>query len=476
MGESYLVIGGGISGLSAAWALSQADPTARITVLEGSSALGGKIGSAQVAGLLVDTGAESLLVRRPEALQLIDELGLGEGVVQPATTRAAIWSRGALHPMPQRTVMGIPSDPRSLSPLLRPEEIARVREEPMAPAPSSSDVSVGDFVSGRLGDAVVDRLIEPLLGGVYAGHAREISLAAALPAMVPAQRTGMSLVAAAGAQVAPAPPPGVAAAPVFATLTGGVHRLIAELERQLLRSRVQIHTGVLAREVRRRQTRVGAGGFEVVTGPRPAPISWHADRLIVATPPAAASRLLHDLTPEAATELGRVESASMAIVTLALPAERAPSLEGSGLLVPPVEGVKVKAATFSGNKWEWIRTAARSRREPVVMLRASLGRHRQAADLQREDSDLVSAVRRDLETMLGQPVPAPVDAHVQRWGAALPQYAVGHLDRVAAIRSSVATVPGLAVCGATYQGVGIPACIASGRSAATQVLHAQWVA
>ncbi len=472
MGHAYVVIGGGISGLSAAWAVRQADPAATITVLEGSPTLGGKIASASIAGVWLDTGAESLLARRPEALQLIDELGLRDDVVHPATSQAAIWSRGGLHPMPSGTVMGIPSDPTSLSPLLTTAEIARVGQEILAEPAPGQDISVGDFVVARLGDAVVDRLIEPLLGGVYAGHAREISLAAALPTMLSAYQGGESLLEAArGALPAPLPD-GAVKAPVFAGLRGGVHRLIDALAQALITSGVAIHTGVRAREIARRSSQNG-GGFTVVTGPRPEPCEWRADRLIVATPPAPTARLLRALAPTAAEVLVTIETASMAIVTVALPGETAPRLSGSGVLVPPVEGLRVKASTFSGNKWDWVRASGAEAGERAVFVRASMGRHREESDLQRTDDELIQAVRHDLGAMLGQDVPRPIDAHVQRWGGALPQYAVGHRERIAAITSAVAAVPGLAVCGAAYDGVGIPACIASGRAAAAQASRAQ---
>ncbi len=475
MGHTYLVIGGGISGLSAAWAVFQTDPTASVTVLEGSPALGGKISSALVGGVALDTGAESLLARRPEGLQLIDELHLSDEVVHPQTSQASLWSRGTLHAMPGGTVMGIPGNPSALSPLLTEPEIARALDEPDVDAAPGEDISVGDFVASRMGDAVVDRLIEPLLGGVYAGHAREISLAAALPTMLPAYQDGTSVLQAVRAAL-PAPVPKDAVRPpVFAGLEGGVHRIITALADALRDQGSVIHLGVTAREVSRRPAESG-GGFEVVTGPRPTPTLWRADRVIVATPPAPTARLLRGVAPVAADVLAGIEMASMAIVTLALPGDGAPTLRGSGVLVPPLEGRRVKASTFSGNKWRWVRGRGEASEARTVFVRASIGRHREESDLQRSDDELVKIVRADLAGLVGQSVPAPLDAHVQRWGGALPQYAVGHLERAAVIHREVSAVPGLAVCGAAYHGVGIPACIASGRSAAAQVCRAQWAA
>ncbi|WP_152185256.1 protoporphyrinogen oxidase, partial [Segeticoccus rhizosphaerae] len=197
-------------------------------------------------------------------------------------------------------------------------------------------------------------------------------------------------------------------------------------------------------------------------------VAWDVDGVVLATPAAPAARLLRDHAPLAADALAQVDYASMAIVTLALPAATVPDLPGSGFLVPPVEGHTIKAATFSAAKWRWVADAGAE--QGVVLLRASIGRHGEVADLQRPDEELVARARRDLSEALGAVLPAPVDSRVQRWGGALPQYAVGHVERVATIREGVADLPGLEVCGAAYDGVGIPACIGSGRSAAETLL------
>lgn len=205
-----------------------------------------------------------------------------------------------------------------------------------------------------------------------------------------------------------------------------------------------------------------------MAGPRPAPTSYRADAVVLALPPAPTSRLLRDVAPQAAQALAGVQTASMAVVTLAFRAEELGELTGSGVLVPPVEGLRTKAATFSATKWDWVRrhgAGAGPRGEDLVLLRGSVGRHREEASLQVGDRGLVSAVLTDLGLVLGRELPTPVDSHVQRWGGALPQYAVGHLDTVAAVRAEVAGHRGLAVCGATYDGVGIPACIGSARTA-----------
>ncbi len=424
-----VVVGGGISGLAAAWELVRQHPDLRVTVLEAGSRVGGKLRGGRVGGVMVDLGAESVLARRPEAVELIRQVGLGDDLVHPATATASIWSRGRLHPMPARTLMGIPSDVQSLRGLLTDEEVERVRAEVATPG-GDDDVAIGALVADRLGPAVVDRLLEPLLGGVYAGHAREISTAAALPALLQAHARGESLVATAATALPPAAPVGEPPRPVFAGVKGGLHRLTDRLAEVLAASGVRIVTGVTVRELHRRPE----GGFDLVTGPVPWPTAYRADAVVLAVPPAPAARLLREVSPDAATLLGEVETASMAVVTLAFRAQDLPPLTGSGFLVPPVEGRPVKAATFSAAKWDWVREAGQGAGpagEDLVLLRASAGRHREEAVLQRRDADLVDMVVAELSHILGAKLPAPVDGQVTRWGGGLPQYAVGHPARVA---------------------------------------------
>jgi oxygen-dependent protoporphyrinogen oxidase len=208
-----------------------------------------------------------------------------------------------------------------------------------------------------------------------------------------------------------------------------------------------------------------ASGWRVVHGTTVAEQAVDADAVVLALPAAPTSRLLGDVAPSAAHALADVPYASMAIVTLVLPDDGHLPLAGSGFLVPPVEGLRVKASTFSSLKWGWLEDAAPGR----AVLRASIGRYGQEDELQHPDGELVRTVLTDLQTVLG-PLPAPLDTSVTRWGGGLPQYTVGHVDRMDAARRQVAELPGLAVCGAAYEGVGIPACIASGTTAAEQVL------
>ncbi len=434
-----LVVGGGLAGLTAAHVL--AGDGHDVTVLEAGAEPGGKLRRAEVGGVVVDVGAEAMLNRRPEGVALAGELGLD--VVHPAVQSSRIWTRGALRPLP-RSVMGVPVDLGELrdSGVLSERGLARVEAERPG-LPVEGDLSVGELVASRLGDEVVDRLVEPLLGGVYAGHARQLSARATVPQLVSLASGGPLL----GTRLP------TSDEPVFAGLPGGMARLT-----ETLAAGLPVRTGVTVRELTRTEA-----GFAVVAGPTTAAERIEADAVVLATPAAPTARLLTELVPAAAAELARIDYASVVVVTLAFRTDDVTDLDdSSGFLVPPVDGRAIKASTFSFAKWGWVREAGAE--HGLVHLRTSLGRHGEEATLQRADEELVAASLVDLADAAGISAP-PVATHVQRWGGGLPQYAVGHLDRVARIRAAVAEVPGLALCGAAYDGVGIPAVIASARAA-----------
>lgn len=461
MRPHVVVVGGGISGLAAAHALASAGGV-RVTVLEGSARLGGKLAGGTVAGVGVDLGAESVLARRPEAVDLIKTVGLADELTHPATTTAGLWVGGRIRPLPP-TVMGVPVDVPAAADVLGPDGTAAAYDDGTQPPPAlRDDVAIGRFVADRMGRAVSDRLVDPLLGGVYAGRADEISLAAAVPELFVRLRTAPSLLAAAedvraaGQRSAPGP--------VFAGIRGGVHRLVEALRRELERLGVEVRTRCTVRRIAQYH-QAEVSGFAVEAGPVPVPDLLTADAVVVATPARPASRMLEDLVPAAAAELAAIEYASLAIVTLAVRRDRWPAVAtGSGFLVPSVEGRTIKAATYSHAKWDWTAQAGGE----LVVLRCSVGRLGEERILQREDADLVAAAVADLGDAIGLDAQV-IDSTVTRWGGALPQYAVGHLDRVDHVERAVAAVPGLTVCGAAYRGLGIAACVASGTSAATRV-------
>lgn len=441
-----VVVGGGIAGLAAAYELRDHD----VTIVDGAARLGGKLAMTVVGDLEVDAGAEAFLVRVPEAVDLVTKVGLGDGLVNPATSSATVWSRDRLRPLPARTVMGVPSSLSSLKGVLSRPELTRAALDLVLPgAGHDEDISVGALVGRRLGRAVVERLVDPLLGGVYAGRADELSLRATVPQFADASG---SLIRAARDIV-----PGESTAPVFATVRSG---LGVFAQRVAEASGAAVVTG---RPVRRLDRTVS--GFRVVHGATVDEQAIDADAVVVAVPAAPAARLLHDIAPPAAVELAAVDAASLAIVTTAWRRSDAAVSGTSGYLVPAIAGRAVKAVTFSSQKWAHVGS------DDLVAVRASIGRYGDSAVLQRDDEELIDLAVTELTSIAGYRG-RPVAAKVSRWGGGLPQYAVGHVDRVRRIRSAVADVPGLAVCGATYDGVGIPACIRTGVAAAAQVRKA----
>jgi len=477
-----VVIGGGIAGLAAAFYLK--DEPVRVTVLEGAGRLGGKLSASDVAGVAMDEGAEALLARRPEGIELIAAAGLGDDLVPAGVTSSAIYTRGAMRPLPRRQFMGVPADLDELAAtgVISPEGIARARAEEVRPA-EGGDASVTEYIGSRLGAEVVDRLVDPLLGGVYAGRSEDLSFTATLAPLAAAARGHAALTEAVASLLPPQPSqaqpsqaqgdeaqpsqaqPSQAQgdgkpAPFFVTLTTGLGALPEAVAKA---SGAEIRTGAMVRELSRTEP-----GWRLTIGSAADPEYLDADAVIIAVPAAPAARLLRDAAPVAAAELAGIPYASMAIVTLAFPAAdlfqgQPPAQRRSGYLVPAVDGRAVKAVTFSTVKWPHL-----ARQAPVHTVRCSIGRSGEVAVLQRDDQELADLAAGELGDALGSAA-RPVAWRVTRWGGGLPQYNVGHLDRVARVRAAVADQPGLAVAGAAYDGVGIPACAATARSAAAAV-------
>ncbi|WP_156725465.1 protoporphyrinogen oxidase [Streptomyces apocyni] len=451
-----VVIGGGIAGLAAAHRLLGTG--ARVTVLEAADRLGGKLHAGEIEGVRVDLGAESMLARRPEAVELARAVGLGDLLQPPATATAALWTRGELRPMPKGHVMGVPGDAGALAGVLSDEGLRRIEQDrELPPTEVGDDIAVGEYVASRVGREVVDRLVEPLLGGVYAGDAYRLSMRMAVPKLYEAARTHRSLLDGVRDIQRQAVEAG-ATGPVFMGIAGGVGGLPLAVADALRARGAEIRLNCPVRGVRR-----VADGWEVdIENGEDGGIK--ADAVVIAVPAPQAARLLDADVPAAAAELRAVEYASMALMTLAYRRTDANLPAGSGFLVPPVDGHTIKASTFASQKWGWI-----ADEDPdVFVLRTSVGRYGEERDLRRDDAELIDVSRRDLREATGLTA-TPVATRVTRWNDGLPQYPVGHHARVARIREHVAKLPGLAVCGAAYDGVGIPACIASAYAAVDQL-------
>ncbi|SCL32967.1 oxygen-dependent protoporphyrinogen oxidase [Micromonospora pallida] len=455
------VVGGGIAGLAAAVRLRDRAPAGtEVTVYEQSGALGGKLRTGSLAGSTVELGAESFLMRDPAggesaAVALLRRLGLDTELVHPTVGQAALAVDGGLRPIPGGTLVGVPGDLERVAAVAEPTAAADLDGGKPLLGPDE-DVAVGALVRARLGDQVVDRLVDPMLGGVYAGRADDLSLVTTMPALARAARVAHTLTGAVRAAQAAAPrAPG---APVFGALAGGMSRLV---EAAATASGATLRLGATVREL----TPLG-GRWRLTVGPTRDPEFVEVDAVVLAVPARPAARLLTAPAPDVAARIGGLDYASVALVTLALPEPELPAL--SGFLVPGTEGLLIKAATFFTTKWGHLR-----RPDGVALVRASVGRYGEERQLQLSDDELVATVHRELSGVLGVTLPSLLDSRVQRWGGALPQYTPGHLDRVAAARTALrAAHPTLALAGAGYDGVGIPVCVRSGETAAEEIICA----
>lgn len=457
---SVAVVGGGISGLTAAYRLrTLLGDAATITLFDAGERLGGKLRTGVLAGQPFDLGAEAFLARRPEALELIGELGLRDRLEHPAPARATVRAGGRTVALPARTMLGLPPEPSVLEGLLSEDGLAAVaREVELAPVVlGPGDVSLGALLRERFGDELVDRLVDPLLGGVYAGGADGLGLRAVLPELARRLDAGEGSITRA---VSALMPPAVSDSPVFGTLRGGLSVLADAL---LEGARAQVLAGVPVRALERS----GAGWAVHCGGGVHAAREVYADAVVIAVPAPSARRLLDGVAPAAVGALAEIELASVAVVALALPPDTELP-DASGVLIGAGERhadgapFTAKAFTFSSRKWAHYGSAG-------VFVRGSVGRFGDQSALRATDAELTRLVRADLTELTGI-AGRPIDAAVTRWGGGLPQYGVGHAALVARIEDAVAEVPGLEIAGATLYGVGIPACIGTADAAAHRLV------
>lgn len=442
--SSYCVVGGGISGLTAAYRLRvAAGDEASITLFDPADRLGGVLRTERVGGQPMDVGAEAFVVRRPEVPALLAELGLADRQLDTTGARPLIYSQDRLHPMPSGTLAGIPSSPESMAGLVDDATVARIASEPGRPLPwrPGSDPAVGELVADRFGEQVVSRSVDPLLGGVYAGSAATIGVRSATPSLAAALDAGAAnLTEAVGRALPPS-----ADGRVFGAVDGGYTVLVDELAR-----------AGRPRWVQAAVDRIEPGWvLHDDTG-----ASWHADAVVLAIPAPRLAALVQGVAPRTAAAVGRVASASTAIVALAVPPDTG-FPENSGVLVASGERLRAKAITLSSRKW--------GRRGDVELVRLSFGRFGDDLAVRVSDDELLGWAVDDLEAVFGAPV-EPVDACVRRWVDAMPQYGPGHVDLVAELRAGLP--PTLAVAGSYLDGIGVAACVAAAGRAAAELQNA----
>ena len=450
-----LVVGGGITGLTAAYTLGRAGiPT---TLLEASGRLGGKLRTERVDGFLVEAGPDSFVSCRPAALELAHELGLRDAIVRPREPRVVqIRTGGRFVPLPQEMGLVLPTRLRPFvtTPLFAPREKLRMGLDLVLPRDDlTCDVGVGAHLRRRLGAALVDRLAGPLLGGVYGTSIDELSLLAVVPQLRDAERAHRSLLL---ASLAAGRARRHGDGSPFVTLAGGMGQLVDALVGALQQAAdVEIRPRTALRALERRRPDRPLEAL-LATGERLRP-----DVVILTTPGPEAARLIEGVATNVATTLRPIPHGTTAVVSLGYrTAQFAAPPADHGFLVAAGEPLLIDACTISSAKWPGRAP------EETVLVRAFVGsRSGRAASM--SDAALVAAAIRDVATTLGARGD-PLLVRLARWTSQMPQYTVGHLDRVAAVFAGLADTPSLILAGAPYQGVGIPDCVAQGRAAATR--------
>lgn len=443
------VLGGGAAGIAAARHLAGAG--ARVTLLEAAARIGGCVRTIGFRGDRVDVGAEALFTAAPEPLKVVADLGLTDDLVASRPGVTWIASPRGLRPLPA----GVgPAGPTRLRPLLAsrllgPAGLARAALEPLVPwTRTAQDSSVGDVLTRRFGRQVVDRIVDPLLGGLHAGDVHRLGLDAATPQLAALLGRHRSILLATRRRPA-------GGSHGFVTLQGGLGRLFEVATERFVG---EIRTGVRARSVVDTSRPSGRYRIETDTG------DVDADAVVVAVPAHHAGCLLGSLEPETSHALATVRAASVAVALLAYPLQEADRavLRGTGVLVPSTAGRLLKAATFVTTKWPHLSPAH-------VLVRASAGRADDPRAARMGDDELVAALVRDLAEVAGLDT-APLDHRVVRWDHAMPQLEVGHRERIQHVRARLASHPGVALAGASYDGVGVASAVRSGTAAAHKVL------
>ena len=439
------IVGGGISGLSAAFDLQQRGLA--VCVLEASDRLGGVIRTDRINGWVIDGGPDSLLVQKPAAVNLCRELGIADRLISTLRPRAAYVLRdGRLHAIAEGSFLGFPLSAGSLarSSLFTIGGRLRMAAEIAVPrADGHDDESIASFVRRRFGSEAVDYLADPLLAGIHAGDAERLSVLALFPRLVAAEReTGSVIRAFRALHVTPSPQG------AFVSLPGGVGELIDALTAALAPETVIMSAPV--EEVRRTDT------FIVETGAG----AVHARAVILAAPAYVAGRLLRPFDTSLGAMCEAIPYASTATVALGYTADQigAP-MSGSGFVVPRVERSPLLAATWVTSKWPGRAP------EDHVLMRAFLGGGRDPSRLDEHDDSLIATAAAAMaETM--KISGAPLFARLFRWARQSPQHEVGHLARIASIESRLAEIPGVFLTGSGFRAVGIPDCIADARKTA----------
>ncbi|MEX5216854.1 MAG: protoporphyrinogen oxidase [Nitrospira sp.] len=472
--KSVVIVGGGISGLATAHALrrnaAESGMSLDCTVLESSPAWGGKIVTHRIGDLIMEAGPDSFLSQKPWALELCEQLGLGDELINtnPMKKKAFVFSRGRLHELPEGLVTFVP---RQLGPFLRSgllswRGLARMGFDLVIPRRrAEEDESLAAFFRRRFGREAFERVMEPLMAGIYAGDAEQMSLRATFPRFHELEQCHRSVIrgmmAARKARAAAGPGSGPART-MFVTLRNGLGALVTTLVDRLQKDHVRCKAGVQVAALRVRSHQLGRWMYDVICDDGAA---LAADALVLAIPAYGAADLVRPLSPAAAGLLEQIPYASTATVSLIYDTnEMTARLEGSGFVVPRAEGRELLAATWTSLKWP--------HRAPPdqVSVRCYVGGVGRETALRQDDEALTRLIRAELRAIAGITA-EPRYVEVNRWERAMPQYVVGHGERISRIEAALSRFPGLALTGAAYRGVGIPDCIKDGVSVAAGLME-----
>jgi len=455
------IIGGGISGLAAAFELEQRRRAAAdvdYTLYEASSRLGGVLRTEHIDGCVVEAGPDSFITEKPWAADFCRGLGIGDQLIgsNDADRKTYILTRGRLVEMPDGLMFMVPTKilPTGFSPLFSWKTKLRMMQELYHPPRSvDHDESVAAFVERHYGAEMVDRLADPLLSGVYGGEAANLSVRAVLARFAEMERTHGSLgraMLAARRKMKSARKPGL---PLFTSLKNGMQFLAETAVAQLTPACLQTNAAAQAIQAQ-------AGGWTVSAGMK----SDHFDRVIVALPARAAAEILQNTSPGLASELAAIQYSSSITVGLGYDRQVRESLPpGFGFLVPRSEGKRMLAATFVHNKFP------HRAPEDRALLRCFFAGSNAENVWSFSDDQIVGIVHDELRLILGLRA-EPLFARVYKWKSAMAQYGVGHLERLERIERRRQQLPGLALAGNGYRGIGVPDCVRSGREAAKQLL------
>ena len=472
-----VVAGGGVTGLTTAYRLLRAGRDAagapfEVTVLEARPRLGGNILTERRDGCVLDGGPDAFLAARPQATQLCKDLGLGSRLIGTTEASRKVYLRqdGVLHPLPEGLVLAVPTRvlPLARSRLFTWHGKARMGLDLVLPRRRDpSDESIGHFIRRRLGDEALERLAEPLLGGIYAGNVDTLSLAATFPQLAELEAKHGSLIRGALAQRAArgTQPPASRPPSIFQSLAGGMGELIEALQRAIETAGGTLHTGAAVEAVIRGgpDTRL-AVKVEGWGAPLP------ADDVVICTPAHAAAPALDDLDGGLAALLREIPYVSTATIVVGYRrADVRHPLDASGLIIPKGEARRALATTFTSSKW-----AGRCP-EDMVLLRVFAGGYRDPGALGHTDAELCEMARDELAALLGIHA-VPLMARVFRWERANAQPSVGHPQRLRAMRAAAARHPGLHLAGAAFEGVGIPDCVRQANEVAARIAASALVA